>query len=209
MVKLSLNLVRCAFCGSGPVQWGIRVNLGEPSAFLGIKVDVVSPYFAGWCGGVGCNLHSRCSPSDLEFYFVVLKGDEWEVATWVAAKPKLEWDNWIGLCTGSGRKFLLFESTSHVFVSWCLRFWVLSSVPKLHPFVSLLVNFLTTDFKSDFTDEFRTINTCGSLVASCRHFRVNHRFLNGDCAVCCISTYSAWTTDGLRMHSIEKLVCLR
>ena len=113
-------------------------DLREATAFVSVKVDVIDVEF-----GVG---EGRGAELNVEFDFVVLKGNEGKGETRVAAEPELK-RNVEGFGGGTG------GGGGHRGVRRNFAFFLSEFVPDFHPFTSVFVNTLATNFDFDVVNK--------------------------------------------------------
>jgi len=113
--------------------------LREASAFLGVEVDVVGPDLEQVGAQVGVEVARQI---DVNAHFVVLKGNQWQIQTWVAVEEEEEWK--VDSLTTLG--------SSHLRVGRLLGFIVLQVVVQTPPLLVVLVDALATNGKLNVVD---------------------------------------------------------
>ena len=114
--------------------------LREASALFGVQVDVV---------GVHLNTRGRVNEGvvfgrqiDVDAHFVVLKGDQWQVQTWVAVEEEEKWQVDRAFTVGS----------RHLGVGRLLGFIVVQVIVQSPPLLVVLVDALATNGQFNVVD---------------------------------------------------------
>jgi len=117
--------------------------LGEASALFGVEVHVVGPDLEHGGAQVLVELVRQI---EVNAHFVVLKGNEWQVKTWVAVEEEDEWQ--VDSVTGEG--------SSHLGPVSLLGFIQVKLGVQTPPALVVLVDALTTD--GEFGGRDRTLS---------------------------------------------------
>ena len=123
--------------------------LREASAFLGVEVDVVGPDLEGLGVKEAVEVARQI---DVNAHFVVLKGNQWQIQTWVAVEEEEEWK--VDSLTTLG--------SSHLRVGRLLGFIVLQVVVQTPPLLVVLVDALATN--GEFGRRDRTLSDPAGII---------------------------------------------
>jgi len=124
--------------------------LGEPAALFGVEVDVVGPDLEHGGAQVGGESGRKV---EVNAHFVVLKGNEWQVKTWVAVEEEDEWQ--VDSVTGEG--------SSHLGPVSLLGFIQVKLGVQTPPALVVLVDALTPD--GQFRGRDRTLSDPVGIIA--------------------------------------------
>ena len=124
--------------------------LGEPAALFGVEVDVVGPDLEHGGAQVGFESGRKV---EVNAHFVVLKGNEWQVKTWVAVEEEDEWE--VNSVTG--------DRSGHLTPVSLLGFIQVKLGVQTPPALVVLVDALTTD--GEFGGRDRTLSDPVGIIA--------------------------------------------
>ena len=132
-------------------------NLGELATLISIKVDIVDietginkSRGSGWCTDI---TFSNWSEFNIDFNFVILKGDQRESKTRISIEPELEGDVKTSCWDGTSKSGKTGGVTDHDIVSIIVFSGSGKFRPDVEPFSVLLINTLSTDFKFDVVNK--------------------------------------------------------